>query len=149
MTRNHDTNRTRDNDDDALINQTDLTWKLATGAVKHIVLAGLELARETLNRRNYALDADPGAAGIQAPTSSRRCSTRIRTPQLTYTKTPNLRALSKGDTVALYVQDQMEFTPEWKALLGMRWERFDADAAPTRYRPGAATVGRSSAPTTC
>ena len=31
VTRNHDTDRTRDNADDALINQTDLTWKFDTG----------------------------------------------------------------------------------------------------------------------
>ncbi|MEJ1964278.1 MAG: hypothetical protein WDO56_23125 [Gammaproteobacteria bacterium] len=43
--RNHDTNRSRDNDDDALINQTDLTWKASTGSIKHTLLGGVELSR--------------------------------------------------------------------------------------------------------
>ncbi len=33
VTRNHDTNRTKDNDDDALISQTELVWSAATGSV--------------------------------------------------------------------------------------------------------------------
>ena len=45
VTRNHDTGRTRDNDDSSLINQTELMWNTVTGSVKHTVLAGLELSQ--------------------------------------------------------------------------------------------------------
>ena len=58
VTRNHDSGRTRDNDDTAFINQTELTWRAATGGVRHTVLGGLELASERLDRRNYILDAN-------------------------------------------------------------------------------------------
>ncbi len=70
VTRNHDSGRTRDNDDTAFINQTELTWRAATGTVRHTVLGGLELASERLDRRNYMLDANPAVAGAQAPTST-------------------------------------------------------------------------------
>jgi catecholate siderophore receptor len=126
VTRNHDSNRTRDNDDGALINQTELTWKLQTGATKHTVLTGLELAREKLNRWNYTLDAVPGGA-VQAPSVVSPYLAPNPYQTLTYSKTPNQTFNTTGDTVALYAQDQLEFSEHWKALLGMRWERFATD----------------------
>ena len=53
MARNHDSGRTRDNDDGLLINQTELTWRAVTGAVKHTFLGGTEIGRERLDRNNY------------------------------------------------------------------------------------------------
>jgi len=140
VTRNHDTNRTRDNDDTALINQTELTWTPTTGNVGHTVLAGLELAREKLDRLNYALDADPAQDGVQTPTSRTPYLSPDLSTRLSYTKTPNLRGLSEGDTIALYAQDQLEFSPEWKALLGVRWERFQADARTEAQSPNPTTA---------
>jgi len=139
--RRHDGGRTRDNDDDSFINQTDLTWKAVTGSVKHTVLTGMELSRERLNRWNYTLDADPATAGTQIPTSPTSLLNPDPYTQLSYTKTPNLRAKSSGDTVALYLQDQAEWTKEWKSVLGVRWERFEADAATTNYLSGAPAAG--------
>jgi catecholate siderophore receptor len=126
VTRNHDTGRTRDNDDDAIISLTELTWKAATGSVRHTVLAGLELANEKLSRTNYQLDADPDTPGVQVPTSITSFVDPDPSTQLTYTKASNLRGESEAKTFAVYAQDQMEFTPQWKALLGIRWERYDS-----------------------
>jgi catecholate siderophore receptor len=139
--RRHDGGRTRDNDDDSFINQTDLTWKTMAGRVKHTVLTGMELSRERLHRWNYTLDADPATAGTQIPTSSTPLLNPDPDTLLSYSKTPNLRAKSSGDTVALYLQDQAEWTKEWKTVLGVRFERFEADAATTNYLTGAATAG--------
>jgi catecholate siderophore receptor len=141
VTRNHDTGRTRDNDDDAIINQTDLVWKFATGSVKHQLLTGLELSRERLNRWNYTLDANPALAGTQTPTSATPLLDPDPNTVLSYTKTPNLRGESSGDTVAVYVQDQMEFSKQWKALLGLRLEEFSAHAKTTNMQTGATTAG--------
>ena len=137
----HDGNRTRDNDDDAYINQTDLTWKFAAGGMKHTLLTGLELSREKLNRWNYTLDANPALAGTQNPTSNTPYLNPDPTTVLSYTKTPNLRAIATGDTVAVYAQDQMEITQYWKALFGLRWERFEADATTTSIPTGATSAG--------
>ena len=126
--RNHDTNRSRDNDDTALISQTEVVWKPRTGDVEHTVLAGLELAREKLDRRNYQLDADPELPGVQAPTSTTSYLSPDPYASLSYTKTLNLLSLAEGDTAALYLQDQLALSEEWKALFGVRWERFKADA---------------------
>jgi len=135
VTRNHDTNRSRDNDDTALINQAELVWKVEAAAVRHTVLAGLELARERLDRRNFALDADPAQPGVQVPTSTTPLLSPDPSTPLPYTKTPNLNAIAEGDTVAVYAQDQLELTPQWKALVGVRWERFDASAQTVALNP--------------
>jgi catecholate siderophore receptor len=144
VTRNHDKGRTKNNDDVVLINQTELTWRLATGALKHTVLGGLELAREELDRFNYNLDADPVTAGIQAPSAPTSLLNPDPSTPLSYTKTPNQRALAEADTVALYVQDQIEFNPRWKALAGLRWEHFSASAR-TEDLTGA-TPGNNTGP---
>ena len=128
VTRNHDGGRTRDNDDIAAVNQTELTWRTKTGSVKHTLLTGFELAHEKIDRRNYILDANPALAGAQAPTSFTSFLSPDPSTQLSYRKTPNLDAVAEGDTVAVYVQDQLEFSPQWKALFGLRYEHFKATA---------------------
>jgi catecholate siderophore receptor len=139
--RRHDGGRTRDNDDDSLINQTDITWKFDTGSVRHVLLTGLELARERLHRWNYSLDANPATPAVEAPTSFTPFLNPDPYATLSYTKTPNLRANSAGDTYALYVQDQMELSRQWKLVAGLRQERFEADAATTNYTTGAVAQG--------
>lgn len=126
--RNHDRGRTKNSDDDVLINQTELTWRVATGALKHTVLGGLELAQEKFNRFNSNLDADPATPGIQTPTATTPLLNPDSSTPLSYAKTPNQRALAEGNTVALYGQDQIEFNAQWKALLGLRLEHYSAEA---------------------
>ena len=141
VTRNHDSGRTRDNDDDAIINQTDITWKLEAGGMKHTVLGGMELARERLDRIGYTLDANPNQAGTQTPTSFTSFLNPDPNTELSYTKTPNVRALAEGKTAAFYLQDQMELTRYWKALLGVRYDYFKAEARTDNLVTGATATG--------
>ena len=141
VTRNHDSGRTRDNDDDAIINQTDATWKLRAGGMKHTVLAGLELARERLDRLSFTLDADPDTPGTQAPTSFTPLVDPDPSTPLFYTKTPNVRARAEGKTAALYVQDQVELDERWKALLGARYDHYRAEARTVNALTGAVATG--------
>jgi catecholate siderophore receptor len=130
LQRQHDKGRTKVNDDDVLISQTELTWKLATGSVRHTLLTGLELARENLNRHSKGLDANPATQALDAPV--------VLTP-LVGPVDPNVslsfidrgpfqRALSEAETFAIYAQDQLELGEHWKALVGLRWERYSAEA---------------------
>jgi catecholate siderophore receptor len=141
VNRRHDGGRTRDNDDQVLINQTELTWRLDAGGMRHMVLGGLELAREELHRWNYLLDADPLTAGTQGPSSITPLLNPDPYTQLAYTKTPNVRANAQGDTVALYAQDQVELSAQWKALVGLRWERYEAQARTSNFLTGAPGSG--------
>jgi catecholate siderophore receptor len=141
VTRNHDTGRTKDNDDTALVNQTEVTWRVATGGVGHTILGGLEIAREKLDRVNYQLDANPAQPGVQAPTSTTPYLDPDPTTQLAYTKVPNLHSRAEADTVALYLQDQLELSRQWKALLGVRYERYEADARTVAQAAGVNGAG--------
>ena len=141
VTRNHDSGRTRDNDDHAIINQTDVTWRLQSGSTRHLVLTGLELAREKLDRIGYTLDADAGQAGTQTPTSFTSLLNPDPSTRLAYTKSPNVRALAEGRTVATYVQDQIEFSEQWKALLGVRYDNYRAEARTENIVAGTIATG--------
>jgi catecholate siderophore receptor len=111
------------------------------GGLRHIVLGGLELAREELHRWNYVLDANPAAAGTQAPTTATPFLNPDPSTLLSYTKTPNVRLNARGDTVALYGQDQFEISAQWKALLGLRWERYEAKAQTANFITGVTAAG--------
>jgi catecholate siderophore receptor len=138
VNRRHDAGRARDNDDSALVNQTELTWKKATGTMRHTVLGGLELAKEELDRNNYTFT---GTTASLTPLLGPDPSTT-----LAYAKTPNDRSLSEARTVALYGQDQVAFNEHWKALVGLRWERYDAAARQTDIATGAVVIGNDGNP---
>ena len=124
--------KARDNDDRVLINQTELTWKVESGAIKHTVLTGLELANEQLERWNYTFGGTTSA------------TTPLLNPDpytnLNYTKTPNQRSVAEAKTAAIYAQDQMEFSPEWKALVGLRYDYYDSEATVSDYFSGTPTA---------
>lgn len=109
-----------------ILNQTDLTAKFATGAVQHTLLAGLELGRQETD--NYR---QTGYFTAVSPTAT---SDFVTLPNTHYTGPVQFRQSatdadnnSVAKTAALYVQDQIEFSPHWQALLGVRFDRFEAD----------------------
>jgi catecholate siderophore receptor len=136
VARAHDGNRTRDNDDKSIINQTDVIWKFGGLGMKHELLTGLELSSEKLNRWNYTLTAVTGSTTTTTPLLNPDPSTALN-----YTKVPNLRGESQGDSIALVVQDQMEITKQWKALIGARLEEYSAKAKTTNIQTGVTTAG--------
>ncbi len=102
--------------------QSDLTTKFAFAGMKHEALVGIELLREEADRWAYTStnvtapnttvgNPDPGDAVPAA------YGNRIRFNPAGY----------EGDSVGLYAQDQIEFLPQWKVLLGFRHDRMDAD----------------------
>ena len=134
-------NRARDNDDQAFINQTDVTWKVATGAIRHTVTGGLDLAMERLDRQNYAFDGTPTTAMIDAPQIVTSYLNPDIDASLNYSKTPQNRNVSTADTIAAYVQDLVEFTREWKLLLGVRYDWYDSKTNQTALGPNGTNVG--------
>jgi catecholate siderophore receptor len=134
-------NKARDTDDQVLINQTDVTWKVATGSIKHTVTGGLDLATERLDRTTYAFDGNPATAKIDAPSIVTSYLNPNINGQLNYSKLPQNRNVSDADTIAVYVQDQLEFTREWKAVLGIRYDYYDTKTNQTANGPAGANAG--------
>lgn len=101
-----------------LFNQTELEWRGTTGGVTHLVLAGLEVARQV-----SASTRTTGYFGAAETTF-----VDARTPRATVTdwraKATDTNNEATGTTTALYLQDQLTLSPRWKAVLGGRYDRF-------------------------
>lgn len=100
-----------------LLNQTEAVWTLRGGAIQHSVLTGLELAdqeRDTLVR----------ASGNGFPVGIENPAHALARPDV-FALPKTLDSAFTAKTVGVYVQDQMTFSPQWKAQAGMRFDRFD------------------------
>lgn len=109
-----------------LFNQTDLVLALDTGAVKHQLLAGLELGRQkTDNLRNtgYFDSVSPTTTSISVPVATPRTTLPVSfRPSAT---DANNHGIAR--TTAIYVQDQATLLPQLLAIAGVRYERFTVD----------------------
>jgi catecholate siderophore receptor len=97
-----------------LFNQLEATWQPRTAGADHRILAGLEIGRQSADASSTQTNAPPvalvdpvltGLAPGTAPASA--TSTAVR-----------------ADTVGLYLQDQLTFSRQWKALAGVRLDYF-------------------------
>jgi catecholate siderophore receptor len=106
-----------------LFNQTDLEFAFETGSVGHRMLAGLELGEQvTDNFRNTGFFNDV-ATSYQAPLSDPTISVPVTFRQSATDADNHGRAT----IAAAYLQDQIELSPRFEAVLGLRYDRFDMD----------------------
>jgi catecholate siderophore receptor len=133
--------------DKSLFNLTELNTKFETGSIKHSLLAGLELGRDTYSNQNYyrngtcagvALNPVGGTSGytsctpLLAPYQGNSPSTA---PSL-----PGNLATASATTVAGYVNDTIELSPQWKLVGGVRQDHYRAsiqNSVPTATLLGA------------
>lgn len=117
---------------DNLFNQTDLVAKLNTGAIAHTVLAGVELGRQvTTNLRLTGFFADGPDVNNSNPNSS-VYNAPLSAPTIDETLTfraNSTDANNDGVTriVGVYVQDQVQLSPAWQAVLGLRYDRVEVN----------------------
>jgi len=109
-----------------LFNQTDLVWKTTAFGMQHTVLAGAEFGRQvTDNLRKTGYFGAPGSTTTSTnvplanPTSTSPVEFR---PSAT---DANNHGVAK--VAAVYLQDQIEFSPHWQAIIGLRYDDFRAD----------------------
>lgn len=137
-----------------LFNQTDLVFEATTGAVTHTLLAGAEFGRqESANlRQSGSFVLGPGSPCLNSSATGRAgsCTVPLAAPnvraQVVYA---NNSTNGSGDArnsgvariAALYLQDQIEFSPQWQAILGVRFDRFDLDF--TDLRNGVSDANRN------
>lgn len=104
-----------------LFNQTDLVWKAATGGIQHTVLAGAEFGRQVTDNFRMTGYFAPGADRV--PLSSPNTSV---VPEFRQSAT-DADNHGVATVAAVYLQDQIEFTPQWQAILGLRHDDFRVD----------------------
>jgi catecholate siderophore receptor len=106
-----------------LFNQTDLTFSFGTGSIEHRFLTGMELGRQvTDNFRNTGFFNDTDTT-YNAPLADPTISIPVTFRQ-SATDADNH---GTAKIAAVYVQDQIVFTPKFQAVLGLRYDNFDVD----------------------
>jgi catecholate siderophore receptor len=103
-----------------VFNQTDLTTKFNAGGLEHTLLAGLELGhQDSTSKRNTGFFG--AATTILVPASS-PTGTATNFRQNGTDANNNVKA----DVAAIYVQDQIALSKNWKAIAGLRYDYFRA-----------------------
>jgi len=119
--------------DTSLFNLTEFSTTFETGTVKHALLAGFELGRDTYNNQNYyrngscngmALNPAGGTSGYTA------CTPLLDPAQTTSPGTaPSVAgnlATASATSVAGYFNDTLELSPQFKLVGGLRHDRYSA-----------------------
>ena len=133
-----------------IFNQTDLIFSAATGAVNHKFMAGAEFGRqETDNLRRTGRFAVPAQAPCLAGSTATSCVVSLANPTVSVPVTYANSGSDANNTgvtriAAAYVQDQIEFSPQWEAVVGLRYDRFDVDFHDLRATTSAANRDLSS-----
>lgn len=110
--------RDRDNNATDLSGRFEVLGKLATGSVKHNLLVGVDAYRFDDGRRQFRVDPPGTTYGIDLMNPQYGLVTAGPMTLNTWTEEAQRQ---KG----VYVQDQLEFTPQWKALFGVRYDSYD------------------------
>ncbi|MFH1499756.1 MAG: TonB-dependent siderophore receptor [Verrucomicrobiota bacterium] len=114
--------KVRDQVDDILANNLNLSASVITGPLDHAISTGVELSRERSKAYSWAPTVAPDPAN----------PTDLFNPDPT---DPNLAPLaptgavstSDADTLGLYLMDTIELNEHWQIVGGVRWDRFDID----------------------
>lgn len=121
-------------DEQGLFNQTDVTWRNRLGGLQQEWLMGVELGRQKKRVESVSGGADRvplfDPSGRPAPTI----------PAANYNADSAIPSHTTQDTVALYWQNQITLAPQWKALVGARYDIFDQA---TRFDRKLAALGRT------
>lgn len=109
-----------------LFNQTDLVWHAEAAGIRHTFLAGAEFGRqETDNLRMTGYFGAPGSAttSVNVPLSNPTSATPVQFRQSA--SDANNHGVAK--VAAVYLQDQIELSPQWQAIVGLRHDAFHVD----------------------
>jgi catecholate siderophore receptor len=125
-----------------LFNQTDLIFSATTGAVEHKFMTGVELGRqETDNLRRSGLFVLGAGSPCRNLTGATACTVPLTAPTVSPTViyannstggSGDARNTGVAKVAAVYAQDQIEFSPKWSAIIGLRYDRFDVDFTDNR-----------------
>lgn len=98
-----------------ILNQTEAVYELDAGSMHHTLLTGIELGKQKSNL--LLRTASATSVSLQDPQHV------AAMPSLS--GTPVIDNDFEATTVAWYGQDLIALTPQWKALVGVRFDRFD------------------------
>jgi len=116
-----------------LFNQTDLTFDIASGSIKHRILAGVELGlQDTDYLRMTGKFANATVTSVNVPLVAPDGPLPV-----TYVlggSSSDRDGHSKAKIAGIYMQDQLELLPQWLLIAGLRYDNFKL-----RYRNNVTT----------
>jgi len=118
----------RDQEDVGINNQTDLIFRFDTGAVRHDLVAGVELARYTYENQRRRDTRGPWTS-LYDPTV--RAIGPFQVIGGTLYGEPRYDGTVyrlETDEVGVYLLDTMRLSAQWDLNLGVRWDRVKAEA---------------------
>ena len=102
-------------------NQTDVTTKFATGAVRHTLLAGIELGyQDSDSARQTGFFGESTGLTVSA-------SNPFGTATSFRSNGTDANNSATSETFAAYLQDQIALTEQWKVLAGLRYDKFKVE----------------------
>jgi len=104
-----------------LFNQTDLVWETSGGGMRHTVLLGGEIGRQSNDNFRMTGYFAPGTNVV--PVASPNVDVAVEFRQ-SATDADNH---TTARVAAVYLQDQIEFSPRWQAIIGLRYDNFRID----------------------
>ncbi|WP_256645279.1 TonB-dependent receptor [Thermomonas paludicola] len=104
-----------------LFNQTDLVWKLASGSVRHTVLMGAELGRQVTDNFRTTGYFAPGTNVVPV------ANPMVNVPVDFHQSATDADNHGVAEVAAVYLQDQIEFSSQWQAIIGVRHDDFRVD----------------------
>ena len=118
-------------------NQTDLTTKFSTGGFEHTLLTGIELGHQ--DSGNKRLTGFFGAATAITVSASNPYATATSFRQ----NTTDANNKVSADVAALYAQDQIALSKEWKLVGGLRYDYFKVNFEDRRTLVPAVNLART------
>ncbi len=98
-----------------LFNQLETSWKLAASGIDQVMLFGLEVGRQGAGSNSKQFNA-PAVALVDPVLTD----VPVGTNPASFTFTA-----ARADTAGLYLQDQLTFSEQWKALVGVRGDYYE------------------------
>lgn len=120
-------------DESGFFNQTDVTWRNQLGGLQQEWLMGMELGQQKKRAESVSGGAD--RVSILNPSGATPVI-----PAASYTADSAIPSHTTQDTAALYWQDQITLAPQWKALVGARYDVFGQE---TRFDRKLSTLSRT------
>jgi catecholate siderophore receptor len=130
--------RERQIDDQSLFNQTDLIVSFNTGGISHTITTGLEAGREDFENQTFN-NTVTVAAGAPNPLAQDFDNPVYGPLPDAVMRTRNAFTDSTADTLAVYINDQLDLTQHWKFVAGVRFDKYDFETQVTNSLTGAIT----------
>lgn len=106
-------------------NQTDVTLTTTLGGMQHKLLAGVEIGEQDTS--NFRMTGYFSGTDLSVNPPPPLSNPVTNTPVVYRQSGTDADNGAKGKVMAVYVQDQVELSPAWQLIAGLRYERLEVN----------------------